>query len=546
MAMNLELGGDMLGSIRRKLRALKQSSSGNAAMLVALGLPALMGSSGLAVDVAQWYMWQRELQFAADQAALAGAWARSSNVTQGTYVTRARQEFDANLATTDGATATPGVTMSSYNGGSNNAVRVTASATKTLPFSSFITGRAATVSVSSTATFSISSTYNACLLSVNPVENRSVIFGNAITGGSDCGVGALSTGDQAIVETGDSEVALGDIISAGGIEETFSNNGTIHENVSGLSDPYNSLTAPSSAGRPAYTYECPTAAAGTTTWTANQTVRTEVNYVYKRGNPLSSATPVTLTATQIGYLAPIDNTVGPASITYTTAPTAGSDIVGPNTGAYSHVAGTGGSRIWRAAVTTVTTTTDTVVGPIITGASDGIARPLPGVYTNISITCPTVFSSGIYFVSGSIDFGQNQSVTGSDVMFVMTGAAGDVHINSNSLVTLSGITAATLENRYGYSASQAAKMKNMLFFDKDNTSDFDINGNATIDLNGILYMPAREVTINGNMSTGTRCIMLVADTFVVTGSANLTNFCSPDGGGGMLIGDRLATVRLVA
>jgi Flp pilus assembly protein TadG len=536
----------MLGSIRRRLSTLKQSTSGNATLLVAIGMPALMGASGLAVDVSQWYMWERELQFSADQAALAGAWARSSTSTRDTYVTRARQEFAANLAATNGDTTTPAVILGDYNGGSNNAVQVTASATKTLPFSSFITGRGATVSVSAKATFSISSTYNACILSVNPTENRSAIFGNAITGGSDCGVGALSTGTQAIVETGDSEVALGDIISSGGVEETFSNNGTIHENIDGLSDPYAELTAPSSSGRPSYEFACPSASDGTTIWTANRTVLSQISYVYKKGNPLSSAIPWTLTSGQDGYLAPDDDTDGPTSTTYTAAPTEGTSVVGPLTGAYTHVAGNGSNRIWRAQVATTTTTIGPVLGPITTGASDGIARPLPGIYTDIDITCDTVFSSGVYFVSGTLDFGNNRTVTGSDVMFVMTGASGDIRINSNSIVSMSGISASTLETRYSVSASNAAKMKNMLFFDKENTTDFDVNGGANIDLNGILYMPAREVIINGNMSTGTRCIMLVADTFHITGSANLTNFCNPDGGGGIQIGERPATVRLVA
>ena len=56
----------------------------------------------------------------------------------------------------------------------------------------------------------------------------------------------------------------------------------------------------------------------------------------------------------------------------------------------------------------------------------------------------------------------------------------------------------------------------------------------------------KEVKINGNMSSGNRCIMLVSDTFWITGSANLTNFCAPDSDGGMQIGERVATVRLVA
>lgn len=536
----------MFSKIKRTFAALKASTSGNAAMLVALGMPALMGSSGLAVDVAQWYMWKGELQYAADQAALAGAWARSTSTTQNEYQTRARQEFDANLSTTTGTTTTPTVSMDNYMDGTNNAVRVSASASRALPFSSFLTGRAATVVVNAKATFTLTTSYNACLLSVNPTENRSAIFGNAITGGTNCGVGALSTGTQAIVETGDSEVALGDIISAGGIEDTFSNNGTIHEYVSGLSDPYAGLTEPSSAGQLARTYTCPLPSAGSTVWTADRTVRSLTAYSYKRGNPLSSAVSVTLLPGQDGYIAPTDQTDGPTNTTFTSEPTAGTTILGPTTTSYTHVAGNGSSRIWRATVTTVTTTIGPVTGPITTNASDGIARPRPGIYNNISIGCQTEFQPGIYFISGSIDFGQNNRVTGSDIMFVLTGAAGDVRLNSNSSISLSGITAATLQNTYGLSASAADKMENMLFFDKHNTNSVSVNGGANIDLNGILYMPSREVTINGNMSSGTRCIMLVSDTFWITGSANLTNFCAPNSDGGMLIGDRLATVRLVA
>ena len=62
-------------------QSLHRNESGNALLLMALGMPVLIGSSGMAVDVAQWYIWKRELQYAVDQAALAGAWA-SAEPTQ--------------------------------------------------------------------------------------------------------------------------------------------------------------------------------------------------------------------------------------------------------------------------------------------------------------------------------------------------------------------------------------------------------------------------------------------------------------------------------
>ncbi len=72
----------MIRTIRKTIRDLKSNTSGNALMLVGIGLPAFIGSAGLAVDAAQWYQWKRELQFAVDQGALAGAYARGNTHTE--------------------------------------------------------------------------------------------------------------------------------------------------------------------------------------------------------------------------------------------------------------------------------------------------------------------------------------------------------------------------------------------------------------------------------------------------------------------------------
>lgn len=530
----------MFAAIHRTMRKLKRSISGNAAMLVALGMPALIGSSGLAVDVSQWYMWQRELQFAADQAALAGAWARSSTTTQNEYITRARQEFSANLATTTGGTSTPTVAIGNYNGGSNNAITVTAQASKPLPFTKFITGGNATVSVSATATFSQSHSYTACILSVNPTDNSSAIFGNAITGGSHCGVGALSTGTQAIVETGNSSVALGDIVSAGGIEDTFSNNGTIHEFVQGLSNPYAGLTRPDPAGQPARSYTCPPVTQAVTTWTAVVWEQTIVTYYYDAGGA------VEIGPRDEGYMPPSDTSTPGVLTTLYKEPTATSVLISETNSNWERVGKYGRKNLFRSQQVRVFRHYERISAPTTTPGNDGTARLSPGVYSSIDVQCATEFGSGIYWINGSIDFGQNKRVTGSDVLFVMMGTADSIHINSTSNVSLSGISANTLQTRYGYSAAAAAKLKNMLFFDEDNETEFDVNGNATVDFNGTLYMPSRSVKINGNMSGGNRCMMLVSNTFTVTGSANLSNFCPPSQDGGMQIGERTATVRLVA
>lgn len=54
----------------QRLRAfgskLRKDVSGNTMIMVVMGMPMLVGGTGLAVDTAQWYLWQRELQYAAD------------------------------------------------------------------------------------------------------------------------------------------------------------------------------------------------------------------------------------------------------------------------------------------------------------------------------------------------------------------------------------------------------------------------------------------------------------------------------------------------
>ena len=54
-----------------------------------MGMPMLIGGAGLSVDTAQWYLWQRELQFAVDQAAIAGAWAKAADENGTSYIVRA-------------------------------------------------------------------------------------------------------------------------------------------------------------------------------------------------------------------------------------------------------------------------------------------------------------------------------------------------------------------------------------------------------------------------------------------------------------------------
>jgi len=537
----------MLKGLKKLAGRLGRNTSGNVTLLMAVGMPALIGGSGFAVDTAQWYMWKRELQFAVDQAAIAAAWTRTSSDTtvQATYQTRAEQEYNTNISKTGGFDSFNKTTDVVLDG---NAVVVTASASKALPFSSFLTDRATTVSVRAKATFTTGVTYSACMLAVHPHADSAFKLGGSVTGSSTCGSGSLSDdANAAMKEAGNTSVPLGTLVATGGIDDGFKNNGTIYENQGGLSDPYATLATPTVTGS-AQTYSCPTYRAPTSSITASGYTITRKYYQYYTGNNANNLSSPLGSYNGTGYIA--DYTVTPnttfsAKVVTNTTQTGLQAETSKVFGGATQIASVSGTKYWRAEATTTQDFYDTPLQFTGDPGSDGIARPQPGVYSSISITCQTIFAPGIYFISGTLDFGQNQTVTGNGVLFVFTSSSAHSTINSNSVIDISGITKTQLEDDYGYSASYAEKMASMLFWDKQSTSDFTMNGNSAVKLDGTFYMPYRDAKFNGNSTQSGKCIMIAAQTITFLGNDRLDNFCKPNGAGAMVIGGGTATVKLV-
>jgi hypothetical protein len=544
----------MRSFIRRKLAGLSGCTSGNATLIVALGMPMLVGGAGLGVDVAQWYMWKRELQFAVDQAAMAGAWARSSSdaTVRGTYQARALQEYNANVAVVEDFDTAPNVSLANYSTGTNNSVLVTASATRSLPFSSLLTQDDTTVAVSAQAVWAGGVDFHACMLALNKTQSQAFKFGGSVSGTSTCGAGTLSNNSNAAMkELGDNSVPLGTVVAAGDVDSTFSNNGTIYEEQEGLENPYEDLDPPSSSGRPSRSYPgtCPVATPESYTYTADGTTKTHYTYKYYKGSNSNNWTlQANYASGNTGYIAASwSSPVAFDDKSVTSSATVGVQAETPAAqGTAVYLTGSGNNKYWRLPFTS-TQDTIALIESHYTPPADGKVYLQPGMYSaGLTIACPTVFEPGVYFVNGDLDFGQNQVVTGTGgVMFVLT-SAGAIHINSNSNVTLSGITNSTLINDYGYDDEAAAKLAGMLIWDPDSTADFTMNGNAALHLSGIFYMPNREAVFNGTSTASGNCIMVAADRIKIDGNFSLNNFCTTTGGSAMSIGGTNTRVRLVA
>lgn len=231
-----------MGALTKLCKTLRKSKSGNATLLVGLSIPALIGGAGFAVDTAQWYMWQRELQHSVDQAAYAGAWALAREESEGYYEKRAKQEFDANQSKTKDFSTRPTIRIADYAGGTQNSVVVTATATRVLPFSSFLTGGASTVRATAQASFAEGFDFNACLVSLKEDGTGTTIGGNA-TVRAKCGLAALSCGEDAIKIDGSANVSTDLIVACGSIDAEGNDDVTV-EGITGLEDIYADLEPP--------------------------------------------------------------------------------------------------------------------------------------------------------------------------------------------------------------------------------------------------------------------------------------------------------------
>ncbi len=529
----------ILKFMREKFARIAGCTSGNATLMVALGMPVLIGGAGLGVDMTQWYMWKRELQFAVDQAAIAGAWAAADEATEDTFATRALQEFDANLSVTDDFNAAPTIQLANFAGGVDNSVAVSATATKELPFTSFLTGESATIYAYAQATFEEGTTFTSCLIALDEEDEGAITIGGNSVLTASCGLAALSTDDLSIRVNGSPTVDAGWILSAGGVDQWFYDNtdDVILEYMSGLYDPFAHLSPPNpTESQISRTYSC--SAESDTTY-ADVTIRTQTTYEYFTGPSHNNMTPwnnpnakensdVTSSSTQI--IVPNGTVEG---TTVTEDPS------------YNDV-GNGQNKQHEHRMQTRTTTYSNVV--VVEGGEAGNVRP--GTYTNIHIGCNTAFAPGVYnIVGGELRINGQNEVTGAGVMFVLYDGA-SISVNGGADINLTAMTASDLMS-VGVSPEEANELAGMLVFeDRDSpgagNNGQSFNGNANTVLNGTFYFPVSEVFFAGTAGVTSQCLMIAANNITITGTTDMETFCPADSNEDTTVVSTEASVRLVA
>lgn len=205
------------------IRKILKDRRGNALAIACAAMPLVVGASGLAVDTIQWTLWRRQLQRAADSAAIAGVYDRSSsNGATTTVSATVSHDLALNLHTWMALkTGYPAVDYPADSGVKQWQVHVQLAVQQQLPFSSLFMSTAPTITADATAA-SVPSGGDAC---VNARESSASKTGINITGNAgiympDCVMYSNSPSTNSAAAGGSSNVTAEAVAGVGGIQES--------------------------------------------------------------------------------------------------------------------------------------------------------------------------------------------------------------------------------------------------------------------------------------------------------------------------------------
>ena len=223
------------------MKRLWRDRRGNALVIAGASLPLLAGAAGLATDTIQWAMWKRQLQRAADSAAIAGVHARLADNANMT----AQQAVAGDLLkhNTTGITLMSGYPDTTFPTGSGwtHGVEVSLAIQKRLGFSSIFLSNVPTISVTGRAALFDSGSY--CVFARATSGPALTIQGSTDV---EMGCGAISNstdGINSVDVNGTGHYFEADPIAAvGGIDGNINGSPNLQEYAVPMVDPYANLS----------------------------------------------------------------------------------------------------------------------------------------------------------------------------------------------------------------------------------------------------------------------------------------------------------------
>jgi len=228
----------------KAFRKLWNDRRGNVIMIAGAALPLVVGAAGLAADTIQWTLWKRQLQRAADSAAIAGVYDRvAASGSTATVPATVSRDLALNLHTWMGLkSGYPVLAYPANSGVMKHQVKVTLAIQRQLPFSSLFIN-APTIVANATAA-AVPAGGDPCFFATEPNAVTGLTFiGNAGIEAPDCDGFSNASATDTSVAKGSSTVTLNSIGGVGGVQE--SNNfhvGSYRPYSPALEDPFKNVT----------------------------------------------------------------------------------------------------------------------------------------------------------------------------------------------------------------------------------------------------------------------------------------------------------------
>ena len=203
-------------------KRLIKDKRGNALILAGAALPLVIGSAGLASDTIQWALWKRQLQRAADSAALAGTYAKVQNNALQTPNQAVTKDLASNNHVGFALLNAPVVsfpTSASW----TNGVKVDLAIQKKLSFSSLFLPNPPIIRASGTAATIATGIY--CVVSLIDTGATGITSTGNSTLNLGCGMITNSTSLSAAVAMGSSQVHATPVAAVGNVPPSTNWNG---------------------------------------------------------------------------------------------------------------------------------------------------------------------------------------------------------------------------------------------------------------------------------------------------------------------------------
>ena len=149
------------------VKRLRKSEKGSTLVIVGASLPLLVGAAGIATDTIQWALWKRQLQRAADSAAIAGVYTRIKNDDEDAVEVAVTDDIEVNHHTGIDLLEDPEIELLADDGDMESQVRVALEIQKPLPFSSMFMASAPVIRAESIAA-SVPGPDEVCVLATDP------------------------------------------------------------------------------------------------------------------------------------------------------------------------------------------------------------------------------------------------------------------------------------------------------------------------------------------------------------------------------------------